>query len=163
MHAWDHSCFCTLTSTWTAVVLLRLWLHHSRLSTMEAVLLINRIQIVDNVQFLTHHWHAGDDLRRLEAGVHAVSGTPGRVFDMIKRRALRTRDIQMLVLDEADEMLNQGFKEQIYDVYRYLPPETQVKLQIQTRFDKMWSQLLVWEITSAHRGHRLSLGDSSIM
>ena len=32
----------------------------------------------------------------------------------------------MLVLDEADEMLNKGFKEQIYDVYRYLPPSTQV-------------------------------------
>lgn len=35
---------------------------------------------------------------------------------------------QMLVLDEADEMLNKGFKEQIYDVYRYLPPATQVVL-----------------------------------
>lgn len=69
---------------------------------------------------------AGDDLRRLDAGVHVVSGTPGRVFDMIKRRAFRTRDIKMLVLDEADEMLSKGFKEQIYDVYRYLPPETQV-------------------------------------
>lgn len=34
----------------------------------------------------------------------------------------------MLVLDEADEMLNQGFREQIYDVYRYLPPSTQVVL-----------------------------------
>ena len=45
---------------------------------------------------------------------------------MIKRRNLRTRGIKMLVLDEADEMLNQGFKEQIYDVYRYLPPDTQV-------------------------------------
>ena len=55
-----------------------------------------------------------------------VSGTPGRVFDMIKRRSFRTREIKMLVLDEADEMLNQGFKEQIYDVYRYLPPNTQV-------------------------------------
>ena len=36
------------------------------------------------------------------------------------------RGIKMLVLDEADEMLNKGFKEQIYDVYRYLPPATQV-------------------------------------
>jgi ATP-dependent RNA helicase len=34
----------------------------------------------------------------------------------------------MLILDEADEMLNQGFKEQIYDIYRYLPPATQVVL-----------------------------------
>ena len=47
-----------------------------------------------------------------------VSGTPGRVFDMIKRRVLQTRDIKVLVLDEADEMLAKGFREQIYDVYR---------------------------------------------
>lgn len=65
----------------------------------------------------------------LERGVHAVSGTPGRVFDMIKRRSLRTREIKTLVLDEADEMLSKGFKEQIYDVYRYLPPDTQVCLK----------------------------------
>jgi ATP-dependent RNA helicase len=45
---------------------------------------------------------------------------------MIRRRNLRTRNIKMLVLDEADELLNRGFKEQIYDVYRYLPPGTQV-------------------------------------
>eukprot|EP00854_Cymbomonas_tetramitiformis_P015744 gene15744-18669_t len=70
----------------------------------------------------------GEDIRKLEYGVHIVSGTPGRVFDMIKRRTLRTRSINVLVLDEADEMLSKGFKEQIYDVYRYLPPETQVVL-----------------------------------
>ena len=55
-------------------------------------------------------------------------GTPGRVFDMIKRRCLKTRNLKMLVIDEADEMLGRGFKEQIYDIYRYLPPETQVVL-----------------------------------
>ncbi|XXQ39121.1 RNA helicase [Plasmodiophora brassicae] len=70
----------------------------------------------------------GDDIRALESGVHAVSGTPGRVYDMIKRRALETRHIRMLVIDEADEMLSQGFKDQIYDIYRYLPPTTQVVL-----------------------------------
>lgn len=69
-----------------------------------------------------------DDIRQLEGGVHVLSGTPGRVFDMIKRKALNTRHIKMLVLDEADEMLAKGFKEQIYDIYRYLPPETQVVL-----------------------------------
>ena len=69
-----------------------------------------------------------EDIKRLDHGVHIVSGTPGRVFDMIKRRNLRTRNIKTLILDEADEMLNKGFKEQIYDVYRYLPPETQVVL-----------------------------------
>ncbi|KAL0330962.1 UNVERIFIED_CONTAM: Eukaryotic initiation factor 4A-3 [Sesamum angustifolium] len=54
--------------------------------------------------------------------------TPGRVCDMIKRRTLRTRSIKLLVLDESDEMLSRGFKDQIYDVYRYLPPELQVVL-----------------------------------
>ncbi|XP_045468247.1 eukaryotic initiation factor 4A-III [Harmonia axyridis] len=70
----------------------------------------------------------GEDIRKLDYGTHVVSGTPGRVYDMIRRRALRTRKVTMLVLDEADEMLNKGFKEQIYDVYRYLPPSTQVVL-----------------------------------
>ena len=67
----------------------------------------------------------GEDVRRLEsgAGVHVVSGTPGRVYDMIKRGALVTKHIKMLVLDEADEMLNAGFRDQIYDIYRYLPSQ----------------------------------------
>jgi len=68
----------------------------------------------------------GEDIRRLDSGVQVISGTPGRVFDMIRRKNLRTRNIKMLILDEADEMLSKGFKEQIYDVYRYLPPQTQV-------------------------------------
>ncbi|KAL2919529.1 RNA helicase [Polyrhizophydium stewartii] len=68
----------------------------------------------------------GEDIRKLDHGVHVVSGTPGRVFDMIRRRNLQTREIKMLVLDEADEMLSKGFKDQIYDVYRFLPPSTQV-------------------------------------
>ncbi|GJJ07295.1 RNA helicase [Clathrus columnatus] len=70
----------------------------------------------------------GEDIRKLDYGQHVVSGTPGRVYDMIRRRNLRTRNIKMLVLDEADELLNKGFKDQIYDVYRYLPPATQVVL-----------------------------------
>lgn len=70
----------------------------------------------------------GEDIKRLQAGVHAVSGTPGRVFDMIRRNKLQTAGIKLLILDEADEMLSKGFKEQIYDVYRYLPPATQVVL-----------------------------------
>jgi len=70
----------------------------------------------------------GEDIRKLENGVHIVSGTPGRVFDMINRRSLRTRNVKMLILDEADEMLGRGFKEQIYDIYRFLPPNVQVVL-----------------------------------
>lgn len=70
----------------------------------------------------------GEDIKKLDYGQHIVSGTPGRVIDMIHRRHLKTRNIKILILDEADEMLNKGFKEQIYDVYRYLPPQTQVVL-----------------------------------
>jgi len=70
----------------------------------------------------------GEDIRRLDYGVQIVSGTPGRVFDMIQRRNLQTRNLKLLVIDEADEMLNRGFKEQIYDIYRYLPPTIQVIL-----------------------------------
>ena len=60
--------------------------------------------------------------------MHVVSGTPGRVFDMLRRRHLKTRALKLLIIDEADEMLNRGFVEQIYDIYRWLPPSTQVVL-----------------------------------
>lgn len=70
----------------------------------------------------------GEDVKRLDHGQHVVTGTPGRVFDMIRRQNLRTRAIRMLVLDEADEMLSLGFKEQLYDIYRYLPPQCQIVL-----------------------------------
>lgn len=69
-----------------------------------------------------------DDMKILEAGVHVVVGTPGRVWDMINRRALNADNIKMFVLDEADEMLSRGFKEQIYEVFQLLPPQTQVVL-----------------------------------
>ncbi|KAL3901695.1 MAG: hypothetical protein SGCHY_000423 [Lobulomycetales sp.] len=72
--------------------------------------------------------NVGEDIRKLDYGQHVVSGTPGRVFDMIKRKNLNTKNIKMLVLDEADEMLSKGFRDQIYDVYRYLSPNTQVVL-----------------------------------
>ncbi|KAJ3220269.1 translation initiation factor eIF4A [Dinochytrium kinnereticum] len=69
-----------------------------------------------------------EDMRRLEGGAHVVVGTPGRVFDMINRGALRAEHIKLFVLDEADEMLSRGFTEQIYNVFQLLPPATQVVL-----------------------------------
>ena len=50
---------------------------------------------------------------------HVVVGTAGRVYDMIQRRALLTDGIKIFVLDEADEMLSKGFKEQMYDCLLY--------------------------------------------
>jgi len=69
-----------------------------------------------------------EDMRKLEMGVHIVVGTPGRVYDMINRRALKIDQIKMFILDEADEMLSRGFKDQIYDVFRCLNPNIQVVL-----------------------------------
>lgn len=70
----------------------------------------------------------GEDIKKLERGVHAVSGTPGRVYDMIKRGSLQTKSVKLLILDESDEMLSKGLKDQIYDVYRSLPHDIQVCL-----------------------------------
>lgn len=66
-----------------------------------------------------------EDIRTLQDGVHVVVGTPGRVYDMIQRRALRLDHVRMFTLDEADEMLSRGFKEQIYDVFKYMPETVQ--------------------------------------
>jgi translation initiation factor 4A len=69
-----------------------------------------------------------EDIRILQEGVHIVVGTPGRVFDMINRRSLRMDFVSLFVLDEADEMLSRGFKDQIYSVFQFLPDKVQVAL-----------------------------------
>ena len=67
-----------------------------------------------------------EDEFQFEHGVHIVSGTPGRVYDMINRKKFKTSHIKLFILDEADEMLSKGFKDQVYDIYRFLPHDTQV-------------------------------------
>jgi ATP-dependent RNA helicase len=62
-----------------------------------------------------------EDIKNLNQGVHVISGTPGRVLDMIQRQHMRLKLCKLLVIDEADEMLAQGFKEQVEEIYRYLP------------------------------------------
>jgi len=94
-----------------------------------------------------------EDMRKLDQGQHIVVGTPGRVFDMISRKVLRTHDIKQFVLDEADEMLSRGFKDQIYDVFRHLNQEIQVillsatmpqeVLEVTTRFMREPVRILV--------------------
>eukprot|EP00096_Caligus_rogercresseyi_P003974 TRINITY_DN1804_c0_g1_i1.p1 TRINITY_DN1804_c0_g1~~TRINITY_DN1804_c0_g1_i1.p1 ORF type:complete len:419 (-),score=124.05 TRINITY_DN1804_c0_g1_i1:283-1539(-) len=76
-----------------------------------------------------------NDIHALQQGPHVVVGTPGRVFDMMTREHLRTEHIKMFVLDEADEMLSRGFKEQIYDVFRHLNQDIQVVLMSATMPD----------------------------
>jgi len=69
-----------------------------------------------------------EDIDKLRDGQHLVVGTPGRVFDMITKRHLRVDDLLTFVLDEADEMLSRGFKDQIYDIFKTMPPNIQVCL-----------------------------------
>ena len=59
---------------------------------------------------------------------HVIVGCPGRVYDMIRRNHIRGSDIKMIVLDEADEMLSAGFKEQVYNIFNFLSSSVQVCL-----------------------------------
>lgn len=70
-----------------------------------------------------------DDIQKLyENRPHIVIGCPGRVHDMLRRKKLKSDHLKLIVLDEADEMLSQGFKEQVYNIFQFLPKDTQVAL-----------------------------------
>lgn len=59
---------------------------------------------------------------------HFIVGCPGRVYDMIKRRHINANKIKIVILDEADEMLSSGFKEQVYNIFKYLNKNVQIVL-----------------------------------
>lgn len=76
--------------------------------------------------------YGGQDIERqiraLAKKPHIVVGTPGRLMDHLRRRTLRLQNIKMLVLDEADEMLNMGFLEDIETIIAQLPVDRQTML-----------------------------------
>ena len=59
---------------------------------------------------------------------HIIVGCSGRVYDMIRRGYINTNKLKLLILDEADEMLSFGFKEQVYNVFQYLNQNVQIAL-----------------------------------
>jgi translation initiation factor 4A len=69
-----------------------------------------------------------DDIRTLSQGVHVIVGTPGRVTHMIQSEVLKLAPVKLFILDEADEMLSRGFKEQIYEIFQHLNNKVQVCL-----------------------------------
>jgi translation initiation factor 4A len=71
-----------------------------------------------------------DDVQILSKGAHVVVGTPGRVHDMIQRRALDMSAMRMFALDEADEMLGRGFKEDIFEIFNAAGPTKRVQITI---------------------------------
>lgn len=85
---------------------------------------------LDNLNIATIYGGQSYDpqLRQLRRGVQVVVGTPGRVIDHIKRGTLDISQLQCLVLDEADEMLNMGFLEDVQFVLKQTPKERQIAL-----------------------------------
>lgn len=95
------------------------------------------IQVAEEVRKLGKFMHGikvlpiygGQDIskqiRSLKGGVQIVIGTPGRVMDHMRRKTLRLEHIRMVVLDEADEMLNMGFREDIETILKEMPQERQ--------------------------------------
>ncbi|HEO6560320.1 TPA: DEAD/DEAH box helicase [Streptococcus agalactiae] len=67
-------------------------------------------------------------IKALRSGAHVVVGTPGRLLDLIKRKALKLNHIETLILDEADEMLNMGFLEDIEAIISRVPEARQTLL-----------------------------------
>lgn len=57
-----------------------------------------------------------------------VVGCPGRVYDMLRRKKLNPTSLRLIILDEADEILSAGFKEQIYNIFQFMPSDIQVGL-----------------------------------
>jgi len=69
---------------------------------------------------------------------HVICGCPGRVYDMIRRDRISIKSIKLVILDEADEMLSSGFKEQVYNIFQYLNTEIQVALFSATLPTSLW-------------------------
>ena len=69
-----------------------------------------------------------DCISDLRSDPHVIVGTPGRIIDMISKRHIFTDKLKMVVIDEADEMLSQGFQEMIHRIFQSIPKETQVAL-----------------------------------
>lgn len=98
------------------------------------------IQVADEIRKLAKYMHGvkvlpvygGQDISRqikaLKGGVQIIIGTPGRLLDHLRRKTIRPDFVHTIVLDEADEMLNMGFREDIETVLEYIPGEHQTVL-----------------------------------
>jgi translation initiation factor 4A len=83
------------------------------------------------VQLLVGGNSVDEDIKKLkdkDGPPHVVVGTPGRIHDMIRRNHVNVKNIRVLTLDEADEMLSTGFKDQVYNIFQYMPKNIQLCL-----------------------------------
>lgn len=113
--------------------------------TRELAIQINNVvKSLSEYMKVTNHLLIGgksvrDDIDILNKGVQIIIGTPGRVFDMMKRNILNVDNLKMFVLDEADEMLSRGFQEQIYDIIQFIPKKTQIGIFSATMSDNTYN------------------------
>lgn len=99
--------------------------------------------------------YGGQDIEKqfriLKGKISIVVGTPGRVMDHMRRGSLNLENLKMLVLDEADEMLNMGFREDIETICRAIPEDRQTALFSATMPDE------ILEITEQYQHHALHI------
>ena len=98
------------------------------------------IQVADEIRKLAKFMHGAkvlpiyggqnitNQIRSLKTGANIIVGTPGRIMDHMRRHTLKLEDLKMVVLDEADEMLNMGFREDIESILKEVPEERQTLL-----------------------------------
>lgn len=98
------------------------------------------VQVAEEIRKLAKFMHGikvlpiygGQDItkqiRSLKAGTQVVIGTPGRVMDHMRRKTVKFSEVKMIVLDEADEMLNMGFRDDIETILKEVPEERQTVL-----------------------------------
>merc|ERR1719330_1419543 len=72
--------------------------------------------------------HVKKNIEALQGASQIVVGTPGRLFHIMENGSLRVDRLKMIILDEADEMLDRGFRDTMYDTFQLIPAETQVCL-----------------------------------
>lgn len=69
-----------------------------------------------------------NQIKALKTTQHIIIATPGRLIDLIKRKAVKLNQLRYLILDEADEMLNMGFKDELDEILKYTPDDKNVWL-----------------------------------
>ena len=82
-----------------------------------------------NIQLLIGGTAKEIDIKNLrDNNPHVLIGCAGRITDMLNRRLINTKTLKLMILDESDELLSHGFKEQIYDIFQFMPSNIQVAL-----------------------------------
>lgn len=105
----------------------------------------------------------GPQVGSLEHGAHIIVGTPGRIDDHLRRGTLKLKDVEMLVLDEADRMLDMGFQEVLDGIIEQIPAHRQTLLfsatfpeEIEAIAERIMRQPVVAQVESTHDNHSIT-------